>query len=178
MLTIEETSSATTPNTQPAPQTQLNPLVPILIHHPITNPDPSPDQPPTPCPKTPPHRKLPAWKPMKSILKPSPQPQPKFNFKRALVGAGGSCVGQVVWLLQGVQSDHPPASMVGQLGASNCFKMNAVKHSGLLKSYLLSIDFGLKLLVLLGCSLEDHCLKPILHGLLVRGTLTLISFVL
>ncbi|KAH9463968.1 hypothetical protein Pst134EA_016045 [Puccinia striiformis f. sp. tritici] len=75
------------------------------------------DQPPTPRPNTPPHRKLPARKPIRSILKPSPQPQPKFNFKRdilspfsnklgyaaleesplgAVVGAGGSSVGQGV----------------------------------------------------------------------------------
>jgi hypothetical protein len=40
---------------------------------------------------------------------------------------------------------------------------------------LLSVDFGLKSLVLSGCSLEDHCLKPILHGLLVSGTLPSIS---
>ncbi|WAR57754.1 hypothetical protein PtB15_8B807 [Puccinia triticina] len=74
-------------------------------------------EPPTPRPNTPPHRKLPARKPLRSILKPSPQPQPKFNFKRdilspfsnklgyaaleesplgAVVGAGGSSVGQGV----------------------------------------------------------------------------------
>ncbi|KNZ48300.1 hypothetical protein VP01_5768g1 [Puccinia sorghi] len=29
----------------------------------------------------------------------------------------------------------------------------------------------IKSLVLLGCSLEDHYLKPILHGQLVSGTL-------
>jgi hypothetical protein len=43
------------------------------------------DQPPTPRPNTPPHRKLPARKPLRSILKPSPQPQPKFNFKRDIL---------------------------------------------------------------------------------------------
>ncbi|KAA1138136.1 hypothetical protein PGTUg99_005538 [Puccinia graminis f. sp. tritici] len=43
------------------------------------------DQPPTPRPNTPPHRKLPARKPVRSILKPSPQPQPKFNFKRDIL---------------------------------------------------------------------------------------------
>ncbi|KNZ60010.1 hypothetical protein VP01_1626g2 [Puccinia sorghi] len=126
MLNIEETPSATTPETQPAPQTQLNPLVdppsptttgPASSSAPGTNLDTSPDQPPTPRPNTPPHRKLPARKPIKSILKPSPQPQPKFNFKRdilspfsnklgyaaleesplgAVVGAGGSSVGQGV----------------------------------------------------------------------------------
>ncbi|PLW05869.1 hypothetical protein PCASD_23868 [Puccinia coronata f. sp. avenae] len=78
---------------------------------------PSPDHPPTPRPSTPPHRRVPAQKPIRSILKPSPQPQPKFNFKRdilspfsnklgyaaleesplgAVVGAGGSSVGQGV----------------------------------------------------------------------------------
>ncbi|KNZ48948.1 hypothetical protein VP01_5307g1 [Puccinia sorghi] len=63
---------------------------------------PSPDQPPTPCPNTLPNRKLPARKPNKFILKSSPQPQPKFNFKRilspfsAVVRAGCSRVGQGV----------------------------------------------------------------------------------
>ncbi|MBW0539763.1 hypothetical protein O181_079478 [Austropuccinia psidii MF-1] len=40
---------------------------------------------PTPRPTTPPHRKLPARKPLKSILKPTPPPQPKFNFKRDIL---------------------------------------------------------------------------------------------
>ncbi|KAI8453285.1 hypothetical protein BY996DRAFT_4583362 [Phakopsora pachyrhizi] len=41
---------------------------------------------------------------------------------------------------------------------------------------LLSVDFGLKTLNLRGCSLEDDFLKPILHGLLVSGTLPTLNF--